>query len=157
MDPHYVLLGNNASTAENIFDRLVFIVSDLKMHLALATAWRAIVKLTWDITLCAGVRFHDGSPMTAEDVAFSIMRPRMIKNSPAFKGTWLVGVTGVEGTGRLTVRVRMQTESCPNPSSSSIGDPLKGNRFSISAFCHRYLHPIALGALAITVLWASAL
>ena len=32
MDPHFVLLGNNTSTAENIFDRLVFIDPNLKMH-----------------------------------------------------------------------------------------------------------------------------
>ena len=30
MDPHYVLLGNDTSTAENIFDRLVRTDPDLK-------------------------------------------------------------------------------------------------------------------------------
>ncbi len=105
MDPHYVLLGNNTATAENIFDRLVFIDPDLKMHPSLATSWRVIDKLTWELTLRDGVRFHDGSPMTAEDVAFSIMRPRNVKNSPASMGTWLVGVKSVEVIGPLTVRV----------------------------------------------------
>ncbi len=109
MDPHFVLLGNNTSTAENIFDRLVFIDPDLKMHPALATSWRVVDPLTWDITLRAGVRFHDGSVMTADDVAFSIMRPRMVKNSPASMGTWLVGVKSVEVTAPLTVRVRTET------------------------------------------------
>jgi peptide/nickel transport system substrate-binding protein len=106
MDPHFVLLGNNTSTAENIFDRLVFIDPDLKMHPSLATSWRVIDPLTWEITLRPGVHFHDGSEMTAEDVAFSIMRPRNVKNSPASMGTWLVGVNSVEVTGKLTVRVK---------------------------------------------------
>ncbi len=108
MDPHFVLLGNNTSTAENIFDRLVFIDPNLKMHPSLATFWRVIDPLTWEISLRAGVRFHDGAEMTAEDVAFSIMRPRAVKNSPASMNTWLVGVKSVEVTAPLTVRVRTE-------------------------------------------------
>ena len=108
MDPHFVLLGNNTSTAENIFDRLVFIDPDLKMHPSLATSWQVVDPLTWEITLRPNVRFHDGAEMTAEDVAFSIMRPRNVKNSPASMGTWLVGVKSVEVTAPLTVRVHTE-------------------------------------------------
>jgi ABC-type transport system substrate-binding protein len=32
--------------------------------------------LTWNFELRQGVRFHDGTPLTAEDVAFSIDRAR---------------------------------------------------------------------------------
>ena len=109
MDPHFVLLGNDTSTAENIFDRLVFTDADLKQHPALATSWKNIDPLTWEIAVRQGVRFHDGSPLTADDVAFSIMRPRNVKNSPASMATWLVGVAGVSVTRPFIVQVKTET------------------------------------------------
>jgi peptide/nickel transport system substrate-binding protein len=106
MDPHFVILGNNTSTAENIFDRLIFTDAALKQHPAIATAWRNVDPLTWEIDIRQGVTFHDGSPLTAEDVAFSILRPRSIKNSPAPMTIWLVGVNTVEVSGPHQVRVK---------------------------------------------------
>jgi peptide/nickel transport system substrate-binding protein len=49
---------------------------DLSLRPGLATAWRRIDHRTLELTLRQGVRFHDGTPMTAEDVAFSF-GPRM--------------------------------------------------------------------------------
>ena len=43
----------------------------------LATAWRRIDDRTVELTLRPGVKFHDGSTMTAEDVAFSFGPERM--------------------------------------------------------------------------------
>jgi len=112
MDPHYVLLGNNTSTAENIYDRLTESDDNLRPRPSLATAWRNIDPLTWEIDVREGVTFHDGQPMTADDVAFSIMRPRAIRNSPASMATWLVGVKSAEAIGPYKVRVHTET---PNP------------------------------------------
>ena len=38
----------------------------------LATSWEQIDDLTWRFTIRDGVRFHDGTPLTAEDVVHSI-------------------------------------------------------------------------------------
>src|SRR3954468_17849963 len=41
---------------------------------ALATEWKEVDPLTWRFTLRKGVKFHDGTPFTAEDVLFSMER-----------------------------------------------------------------------------------
>lgn len=38
----------------------------------LATAWRQVDEKTWEFDLRSGVKFHNGDPMTAEDVAYSL-------------------------------------------------------------------------------------
>lgn len=69
----------NSSTGRvvklNVFEALTQV--DLKNGGAkprLATEWQRITPETWRFKLRDGVTFHDGSPMTAEAVAFSIDR-----------------------------------------------------------------------------------
>lgn len=40
----------------------------------LAESWRNVDDFTWEFRLREGVRFHDGTPFEAEDVAFSFTR-----------------------------------------------------------------------------------
>ena len=75
IDPHFNDAGNDVSTNQNIYDRLVEMNAKQEMTPGLATAWRALDPLRWEIKLRAGVTFHDGSPFGPEDVAFSLERP----------------------------------------------------------------------------------
>jgi peptide/nickel transport system substrate-binding protein len=50
---------------------------DLGAVPGLATAWRRIDERTVELTLREGVRFHNGDPLTVEDVAFTFGRERM--------------------------------------------------------------------------------
>jgi peptide/nickel transport system substrate-binding protein len=52
----------------NIYDTLTRWDTALKLQPALATSWRNVNDTTWEIALRAGVKFHDGSPLTAADV-----------------------------------------------------------------------------------------
>lgn len=52
-------------------------IGDMGQRPGLATAWRRTDERTLELTLREGVRFHDGSPFTAEDVAFSFGPERM--------------------------------------------------------------------------------
>ncbi len=66
-------LGNGVHAA--IFDSLVYYDSKtFKAEPQLATAWREISPTQMRFTLRSGVKFSDGSPLTAEDVVFSINR-----------------------------------------------------------------------------------
>ena len=52
----------------NLFDTLTRWDTALKLQPALAIAWKSVNETMWEITLRPGVKFHDGSPLTAEDV-----------------------------------------------------------------------------------------
>lgn len=83
LDPHFSLLGNDGSTANNMFDSLIDFDAKLRIMPRLATSWTVIDPLTWKITLRTDVTFHDGTELTAHDVAYSLNRARSVPNSPA--------------------------------------------------------------------------
>jgi len=75
-DPH----SQNEGLTNNI-NQLVYeflIVRDKKLGLqpALAESWTQVNPTTWRFKLRAGVKFHDGTPFTADDVVFSFERAR---------------------------------------------------------------------------------
>src|SRR5690625_1693772 len=57
-----------------IFDNLVRRESDMTIVPALATEWYLIDDVTWEFKLRDDVVFHDGVPLTADDVVFSFAR-----------------------------------------------------------------------------------
>lgn len=58
----------------NIFDRLVLLTPDYQVEPMLAESWEFIQPNTWRFVLRDGVTFHDGTPFTAEAVAWSMGR-----------------------------------------------------------------------------------
>src|SRR4249920_1251901 len=75
-DPH----SQNENLTNNInslvYDTLVQRDKDLKIEPALAVSWQQVNPTTWRFKLRPGVKFHDGTPFTADDVVFSIERAR---------------------------------------------------------------------------------
>jgi peptide/nickel transport system substrate-binding protein len=83
LDPHFSRTGNNQNVAAQIFDRLVHPDPNLQITPALAESWKNVDPTTWHVKLRSGVTFHDGSPLTPDDVIFSLERAKNIPNSPA--------------------------------------------------------------------------
>ena len=83
IDPHFARSGTNQNIAQQVFDRLASIDENLQQHPAIAESWTNVNPTTWRIKVRAGVKFHDGSPLTADDVIYSLNRPKEIANSPA--------------------------------------------------------------------------
>src|SRR5437868_6095853 len=52
-----------------IYDGLVQLAADLKPTANLAESWESPSPTVWIFHLRKGVRFHDGTPLTADDVA----------------------------------------------------------------------------------------
>tara|TARA_R110001599_G_scaffold64023_5_gene179743 strand:+ start:56778 stop:58397 length:1620 start_codon:yes stop_codon:yes gene_type:complete len=82
LDPHYLNVASNVAFSSHVFDALVNIDADGKLVPGLATSWHAVDATHWVFNLRRGVRFHDGSEFSAEDVIFSLDRPATITNSP---------------------------------------------------------------------------
>ena len=83
MDPHYHNLSPNNSMMLHMFEPLIRRDANQKPVPSLATSWRAVDDLTWEFKLRKNVRFHDGSPFTAEDVVFTLKRVPNVPNSPS--------------------------------------------------------------------------
>src|SRR4029077_18149644 len=80
MDPHFLNLAPNVNISWQVFDALTHVDKNARLVPGLAAFWRAVDPMTWEFKLRRGVRFHDGSELTAEDVAFSIDRTRAVPN-----------------------------------------------------------------------------
>lgn len=74
IDPHYTATGTHAEALKHVFDTLIWSGDQLQLEPRLATSWKAIEPNVWEFKLRPGVKFHDGSDFTAEDVKFSIER-----------------------------------------------------------------------------------
>ncbi|MDZ7801930.1 MAG: ABC transporter substrate-binding protein [Trueperaceae bacterium] len=75
LDPHITNATSTRNMLENVYDTLVAFDSSLQIVPGLAESWEASDDgLTWTFTLREGVTFHDGTPLTASDVAFSLNR-----------------------------------------------------------------------------------
>jgi peptide/nickel transport system substrate-binding protein len=74
IDPHFTATGTHAEALKHVFDTLVWSGDDLGLEPRLAESWRAVNDTTWEFKLRRGVKFHDGSDFTANDVKFSIER-----------------------------------------------------------------------------------
>jgi peptide/nickel transport system substrate-binding protein len=83
IDPHFHNLTPNNNVAEHVFETLVAKDAGSRLIPGLAVSWRAVDERTWEFRLRKGVRFHDGSDLTAEDVACSIDRVAQVPNSPS--------------------------------------------------------------------------
>lgn len=75
LDPNGPVADIDDARAENLFDPLVALNPDLSLAYYLAESFepnRAADE--WTIRLRSGVTFHDGSPLTADDVLFTLRR-----------------------------------------------------------------------------------
>ena len=74
LDPHLQWDTDSYSIYRNIFDNLVTRNAAGEIVPQVATAWRYADDTTLVFTIRSGITFHDGSPLTPEDVAFSVNR-----------------------------------------------------------------------------------
>ena len=106
MDPHYHNLTPNLALSRHLFSGLTDTDDHAKVIPALAESWRLVDPTTWEFKLRADARFHDGTPFTADDVAFTLDRVPRVPNSPASYSVYTKAVTGVEVVDAHTVRLR---------------------------------------------------
>jgi len=90
LDPHSQNHATTLSILQHTYEALTRYTKDYRVEPALATGWKQISDTHWRFNLRKNVKFHDGSPFTADDVVFSygrILQPQ---------GTMQIYVTGVK-------------------------------------------------------------
>jgi peptide/nickel transport system substrate-binding protein len=84
MDPHSFNEGLTDNIVGHIYEQLVRRNRQQQMEPALAESWSVVNDTTWRFTVRAGVKFSDGSPLTAADVVFSIERAQQSNSQQAY-------------------------------------------------------------------------
>jgi peptide/nickel transport system substrate-binding protein len=95
LDPHSQNHATTNSLLQHTYEGLTRYTKDNKVEPALATSWKQMSDTQWRFTLRKGVKFHDGSPFTADDVVFSFGRIQQKQ------GTMQIYVTGVKEVVKL--------------------------------------------------------
>ncbi len=105
LDPHSGNTGPNHVVAHNFYDTLVVRGFDGKLAASLATSWAVLPSdpTIWEFKLRPGVKFHNGTTLTADDVVFSMQRA--LKPAADMKSL-LVSVESITKVDDLTVRFK---------------------------------------------------
>ena len=105
LDPQYHALNPNLQAAFHVFDTLVMQDENLKPKPGLAVSWKPVGDTVWEFKLRPGVKFHDGSDFTAEDVVFTLQRPPKVPNSPGPYTVYTRQMKSFEIVDPLTIRI----------------------------------------------------
>jgi peptide/nickel transport system substrate-binding protein len=76
IDPHGFDEGPTFAQLAQVYEGLTGVDSNLELVPRLALAWRLVEPTVWEFDLRPNVRFHDGTPLSAADVVFSIARAK---------------------------------------------------------------------------------
>lgn len=106
MDPHYHNLTPNNALLRHVFDSLITQDASQALVPSLARSWRTVNATTWEFKLRQNVTFHDGSPFTAEDVAFSFKRAPTVPNSPSSFAPYLKAITEIIVVDKHTIHLK---------------------------------------------------
>ena len=119
IDPHFQFLTGNLAYHRHVFGSLTqFNRGSVDPDLALS--WHAVAPTQWEFKLRPNVKFHDGTPFTAEDVVFSLKRSATLPNNPISYHGVLGSVKEVTAVDPLTVRIDTVLPEPLLPLTSSI-------------------------------------
>ena len=110
VDPHWSTNLTAIEAGRHVFDHLILQDKDMKLTPGLAESWRIIDDKTWEFKLRPNVKWHDGSPFTADDVLFTMERAYSIVSPNSFK-QYLADKKGTK-VDDLTIVIKTDN---PNP------------------------------------------
>ena len=106
----YALNLNNATRIRNMYEGLVAFDRNLKIVPALAVSWGNTSDTRWEFRLREGVQFHDGNPLTAQDVVDAYNKAKVSGNAQVASHIDGIKSLSIEAGNRIVV----ETES-PDP------------------------------------------
>jgi peptide/nickel transport system substrate-binding protein len=108
-DPHSQNHATTNTMVMHVYEGLTRYDRNYKVEPSLATEWKEISPTQWRFTLRKDVKFHDGSPFTADDVVFSFGRIQQPQ------GTMQVYVSGVKEVKKIDDHTVDFILAGPNP------------------------------------------
>lgn len=113
LDPHTTNSTATRNMLENVYDTLVAFAADGRIVPSLAARWSVSADgLVYTFALRSGVTFHDGAPLLAADVAYSLNRLK----DPAVaspRSEDFAAIAAVLAQDPLTVQVRLRAPFGP--------------------------------------------
>lgn len=121
-DPAQAFDWYDTQALYNLYSPLVYPTPDGRIRPHLAESWEAVDGQPehWRFTLRQGVKFHDGSELTAEDVAFSM--DRLMAIGQGFAG--VIGNVQAQVVDRYTVDFLLEKPNAVFPSLMTLFWPL---------------------------------
>jgi peptide/nickel transport system substrate-binding protein len=119
VDPHFLFVATNIAYSRHLFDALLGTDENAQPVPGLAVSWRPVADKIWEFKLREGIKFHDGSDFTADDVVFSINRVTAIPNNPNPYTPLVRTIETVEAIDPSTVRIKTKTIDPVLPKSLS--------------------------------------
>ena len=106
-DPTRTSVTTSLGIAGPLWDWLTEVTVDGELKPALATSWTPSADAkSWTLTLRKGVKFHDGSEMTAEDVRFTYLKGFGRKEAKSSRASrFRKAIADVVVVDRYTVRI----------------------------------------------------
>jgi peptide/nickel transport system substrate-binding protein len=150
-DPHQSY-SPNRNVQMHVYESLVDQDATLRPVPGLAESWRVVDDSTWEFRLREGVAFHDGTPLTPADIAFSLRRAGDARGLRTYSAQ-MRAVASVEAVDARTVRIRTNGPSplLPNNlasimivSAAAVGesateDDFNGGRAAIGTGPYRWV------------------
>jgi peptide/nickel transport system substrate-binding protein len=112
LDPHQATGTIDYMVLMHVFDHLIARNPEsMKLTPGLAESWKFVDDNTWDFRIRKGVKFHNGEPLTAETVKFSIERV-LDPAQKSYLRDRFKGITQVQVTDEFGIRLKTEK---PNP------------------------------------------
>ena len=107
-DPHAQNHQTTLTYQQMVYEALVRYNKDYEVEPALATSWEFLSPTQLRFKLRQGVTFHDGSPLTADDVVFSINR---VMTPPSNLTAYVQSVKEVQKVDEQTIDLILKGQS----------------------------------------------
>ena len=109
LDPHSQNHATTHAMMQYAYEGLTRYSKDYQIEPCLATSWESLSETHWRFHLRKGVKFHDGTPFTADDVVFSFNR---IREPQGTNQIYVSGIKEIKKVDDSTVDMMLDG---PNP------------------------------------------
>ena len=105
IDPAAMIAPYNGTISLHIYDGLVRRSPALRQEPGLATSWPALDDTTWEFELRKGVKWHDGSDFSADDVIATVDRIKALDVPLSFR-LYTSTIASMAAVNPTTLRIK---------------------------------------------------